>query len=333
MLLNLPLDLAERGLVPEPLERWGIRRLLAQRLRAERGRDQEAVRASLSTGPIALLPERANAQHYELPPEFFELVLGKHLKYSGAYWPDGVTTLDDAETAMFELVAARAQLADGQRILELGCGWGSLSLWMARRYPHARIVAVSNSALQRRFIEARRLGNLEVRTADMNTFTVDQRFDRVVSIEMFEHMHNWKELLHRIAGWLEPGGKLFVHVFCHRSYTYPFDIAGPENWLGRYFFTGGLMPSYDLLPRIPSELVTEKQWDVAGTHYAKTAEAWRTQLVRRRDAVLPVLTGAYGAAAPRWYQRWRLFFLACAELFAYRGGKEWLVEHYRLRRP
>ena len=229
MLLNLPLDLAERGLVPEPLERWGIRRLLAQRLRAERGRDQEAVRATLSNGPIALLPEQANAQHYELPPEFFELVLGKHLKYSGAYWPDGVTTLDDAETAMFELVAARAQLADGQRILELGCGWGSLSLWMARRYPHARIVAVSNSTPQRRFIDARRPGNLEVRTADMNAFTVDQRFDRVVSIEMFEHMHNWKELLHRIGSWLEPGGKLFVHVFCHRSYTYPFDVAGPDN--------------------------------------------------------------------------------------------------------
>jgi cyclopropane-fatty-acyl-phospholipid synthase len=318
--------------IPEPVLRWGIRRLLAMRLWQESHRARP-IDAELSQGPIALVPEAANRQHYELPAAFFEQVLGTHMKYSGAYWSEGVATLDEAEAAMLELSCSRAQLADGQRILELGCGWGSLSLWMARRFPNSRITAVSNSTPQRDFIETRKPANLEVVTADLNTLTLDARFDRVVSVEMFEHMHNWRELVHRITGWLEPGGKLFVHVFCHRRFAYPFETDGASNWLGRHFFTGGLMPSLDLLPRFQGTLVLEKTWEVGGEHYARTAEAWARNLVTHDSAIRPVLTTTYGAVADLWLQRWRLFFLACAELFAYRGGAEWLVGHYRLRKP
>jgi cyclopropane-fatty-acyl-phospholipid synthase len=320
------------GLLPEPLIRWGIRRLLARRLRREARRlSTTTIEAELSQGPIALVPEAAN--RHELPPEFFALVLGAHLKYSGAYWPDGVTTLDQAEEAMLELVCSRAHLADGQRVLELGCGWGSLSRFMARRFPNSHITAIAHSRPQREFIEAQAPANLEVVTADMNTLTLDTRFDRVVSVEMFEHMHNWRELMHRITGWLEPGGKLFVHVFCHRHYAYPFETDGAGNWLSHHFFTGGLMPSLHLLTRFQGTLLQERIWEVSGVHYARTAEAWARNLLARKPEVMAVLARAYGAAAPLWFQRWRLFFLACAELFAYRSGREWLVGHYRLRKP
>jgi len=322
------------GLLPEPLIRWGIRRLLAQRLRREARRlSTTTIEAELSHGPIAPVPEAANRQHYELPPEFFALVLGAHLKYSSAYWPEGVTTLDQAEEAMLELACSRAHLADGQHVLELGCGWGSLSLFMARRFPNSHITAISNSRPQREFIEARAPANLEVVIADMNTLVLDTRFDRVVSVEMFEHMHNWRELMHRITGWLEPGGKLFVHAFCHRHYAYPFEADGAGNWLGRHFFTGGLMPSLHLLPRFRGALIQERIWEVSGVHYARSAEAWARNLVAREAAVMAVLARAYGAAAPLWFQRWRVFFLACAELFAYHSGTEWLIGHYRLRKP
>ncbi len=318
--------------LPEPVLRWGMRRLLAQRLRQE-SRRARSIDAELSQGPIALVPDAANRQHYEVPAAFFEQVLGANMKYSGAYWPEGVTTLDEAEAAMLELACSRAQLADGQRILELGCGWGSLSLWMARRYPNSRILAVSNSASQREFIESKKPANLDVITADVNTLTLDARFDRVVSVEMFEHMHNWRELVHRITGWLDPGGKLFVHVFCHRRYAYPFETDGASNWLGRYFFTGGLMPSLDLLPRFQGSLVVEKTWEVGGEHYARTAEAWARNLAAHELLVRPVLATTYGPDGELWFHRWRVFFLACAELFGYRGGTEWLVGHYRLRKP
>ncbi|HSP19168.1 MAG TPA: cyclopropane-fatty-acyl-phospholipid synthase family protein, partial [Myxococcaceae bacterium] len=287
---------------------------------------------------LAPSPQAANRQHYEVPAGFFELVLGRHLKYSAGLWKPGVETLDDAEAAMLDLTCRRADLGDGQTVLELGCGWGSLSLWMAARYPASRIVAVSNSQGQGAYIRARAaergLANLEVRTADMNQFTPGDgaQFDRIVSVEMFEHMRNWPELLRRVGGWLAPGGRLFVHVFAHRRFAYPFEVDGDGDWMARHFFTGGIMPAHDLIGRIPGPLEVEESWLVPGTHYARTAEAWLERLEAHRGAALALLRRDLPAGqAKLQLARWRLFFLACAELFGFRGGTEWVVSHHRLR--
>jgi cyclopropane-fatty-acyl-phospholipid synthase len=323
--------MAERGLLPLPVLRAGVRGLVRQRLRdAEAGPDVESFVRTLEQSPLALTPEKANEQHYEVPPEFFELVLGPRLKYSGALWPAGVATLAGAEDAMLGLSCERALLEDGQDVLELGCGWGSLTLYMAQAFPNSRITAVSNSAPQRRFIEARAPKNVRVITADMNDFSCAEVFDRVVSVEMFEHMRNFLELLGRISGWMRPDGRLFVHIFCHATHAYPYETEGPDNWMGRHFFTGGIMPSFDLLSRFDRDLEVEADWEVNGAHYGKTARAWRENLEGRRDDVIRVLEPTYGQEARRWYHRWRLFFLACEELFSYRDGREWMVGHYRL---
>ena len=334
------IGLAERGLLPDWLIRLGIRRLCAQRLREECAGDAAAASLrfrqrldDLRQSPVAIHTDAANAQHYELPPRFFELCLGKRLKYSSCYFPDGIETLDQAEEAMLALYGERAQLADGQDVLELGCGWGSLTLWMAQHFPQSRIVAVSNSRPQREFIEGRcrerGLSNVRVITQDVNRLQLEHaQFDRCVSIEMFEHMRNYDTLLGRIAAWLKPGGKLFVHVFCHRELMYPFESDGDDNWMGRYFFTGGLMPSADTLLWFQQDLVIEQQWRMNGAHYEKTANAWLANQDAHRAEVALILQQAYGDQASIWNQRWRMFWMACAELFGYRGGNEWLVGHY-----
>ena len=337
--------LAERGWVPDAAIRWGIRRLCAERLRLERGRrgglpQHDAIVAfieGLRGAEVALVPDKANAQHYAVPPELFQLMLGRRLKYSACWWNDTATSLDAAEEASLALTAEHAALEDGLDILELGCGWGSLSLWMAERYPRSRIVGVSNSHSQRRFIEreARSLGltNLSVVTADMNVFSTDERFDRVVSVEMFEHMRNYHALFDRIATWLRPDGLLFVHVFCHRDLPYFFEEDGAGNWMGRHFFSGGLMPSADLLPLVSSDFTLVGQWHWDGRHYARTARAWLANLDAHRTEVLEVLAAAYGARdAWRGLGRWRIFLMACEELFGYAGGREWGVAHYRFSR-
>ena len=330
MSLSLGMKLAERGWLPIGVVRAGIRSLLRQRIAdLERGPSEDDLILELLQSPIALATDTANEQHYELPPKFFEIALGSFLKYSSAYWPDGVTDLSDAEEQMLELTCERAGLSDGIGILELGCGWGSLSLFMARRYPNSHITVVSNSAPQREFIEARAPENLSVITADMNDITIEKRFDRVVSIEMFEHMRNYGKLFERIAGWLKPGGKLFVHVFCHKSHSYEFETEGADNWMGRYFFTAGLMPSFDLLTRFRDRFELEKRWAVNGVHYQRTAAAWRENIERDRAEVLSVFRNVYGSDAKKWYHRWRIFFLACEELFGFANGNEWLVGHYR----
>lgn len=330
-------DLMERGWVPDAIIRRGIRRLCAERLAGEAALDRRsAFLAEMRQGPIAPVPEKANEQHYELPPEFMERVLGPALKYSCGFWGPSCRGLADAEAAALMMTAERALLADGQRVLELGCGWGALSLFMARRFPRSSIVAVSNSAPQRRFIEAEagRLGvsNLEVRTADMNVFAPGAQFDRVISVEMFEHMRNWRSLTERIRAWLAPDGLLLVHVFAHRTFAYPFDAEGSDNWLGRHFFTGGLMPTPEAFDRVIDALAVDERWWWNGTHYARTAEAWLRNLDAARAEVLLILGNVYGAAhASRWLRRWRVFFMACAELFGYAGGTEWGVTHVRMR--
>ena len=337
---NLAIAWTERGVVPDLLVRPGIRRLLAQRLReiqagspADAAALTEAFAAAMRHAPVAPLAHKANEQHYELPPEFFGEVLGRRRKYSACWWPAGVRDLDGAEEAALAATCERARLADGQRILELGCGWGSLTLWMAERYPFARITAVSNSHSQRSHIQreaARRgLHNVEVITCDVAAFEPGVRFDRIVSVEMFEHLRNWPEMFRRVAGWLAPGGRFFLHVFAHRAVPYPFEERDASDWMTRHFFAGGMMPSDDLALRFQDDLALLARWRWDGTHYARTAEAWLANMEARRARVWPILEHTYGReAAGLWWMRWRLFFLACAELFGYADGGEWWVSHY-----
>ncbi len=339
--MNLAIDLAERGVLPDPLLRIGMRRLLAGKLASERAGGPEAIGARHAArldawrrGPLAIATADANRQHYELPPEYFVQVLGPRLKYSCGWWDHGGTTLAESEDAMLERCSRRAGLADGQRILELGCGWGSWSLWMAERHPRAEIVAVSNSHAQREYIEraAARIGlrNLAVHTADVSTFTPPGDFDRVVSVEMFEHLRNWEAMFGRIAGWLRPGGTAFVHVFCHREYAWPFEDEGERDWMARHFFTGGIMPGAGLFRDTAGPLRVTGQWIVEGTHYARTLRAWLARHDANRAAILPVLARVHGSDAARAFRRWRMFYLACMELFAWDRGREWGVTHVRL---
>ena len=332
------------GLVPDALIRFRIRQLLRQRLREEAAGGLEAVQerfqqhlAAWSAGPIAVNTQAANDQHYEVPPRFFELVLGPRLKYSSALFEAGTLDLGPAEEAMLALTCERAQLTDGQDILELGCGWGSLTLWMAEQYPASRITGVSNSRDQRAFILARAaergLANVEILTADMNAFAPPGTYDRVVSVEMFEHMRNHRELLARIVGWLRPGGALFVHIFTHRDFTYPFEVRDASDWMSRYFFTGGIMPADGYLLRFQDHLRLEEHWRVSGTHYQATAEAWLRNQDAHRKEVLALFRSTLGTDAPLQFARWRIFFMACAELWGWRHGEEWFVSHYRFRKP
>ena len=353
--MKLSLHLLERNLLPDIAIRHGIRGLLRQRLAEETaggpeamGRRKQALVDELRRSPIALHVHDANEQHYELPTEFFRHVLGRHMKYSGGCWPDDVSSLDGgsaldrSEEAMLELSAERALLEDGQDVLELGCGWGSFILFIASKFPNSSVVGVSNSRTQREYIlsEAARRGldNVEIVTADMNDFDVEEhypgrRFDRVVSVEMLEHMRNYEKLFRRIAGWMKDDGRFFVHIFCHRDVSYPFTVRDASDWMAKYFFTGGLMPSFDLFRSFDEHLVIEEEWKVSGSHYEATSNAWLAQMDAHRDELRPILERTYGVGeTTRWSVRWRTFFMACAELFGFRGGDEWLVGHYRFRK-
>jgi cyclopropane-fatty-acyl-phospholipid synthase len=343
---SLAMRLLERDLVPDFLIRRRIRSLLARRLRDEDAGDPDRQRrrlhdfiARLSASPVAIETAAANEQHYEVPTEFYARVLGRHLKYSSGLFPhpnaQPAGNLDAAEARMLALTCSRARLADGERILELGCGWGSLSLWMAANYPKARITAVSNSRTQKEHIDsqarARGLGNLQVITCDVNEleFPAGTVYDRVVSVEMFEHMRNYDALLARIAAWMAPGATLFVHIFTHVKYAYPFEVRDESDWMARYFFTGGIMPSDDLLLHFQRDVRILEHWRVPGWHYQLTSEAWLANMDQHREQIMPVLERTYGAPqALRWWVYWRVFFMSCAELWGYAGGSEWMVSHY-----
>jgi cyclopropane-fatty-acyl-phospholipid synthase len=338
------IDWTEQGFVPDTVIRHGIRHLLRARLQTL-GDDVEAQArarsdfiADMKRQAIAPVPDKANEQHYELPAEFFSTVLGSHLKYSCCYWPQGVSDLDEAEQEALRMTCERAQLADGLDILELGYGWGSLTLWMAEHYPASRIVAVSNSSAQRCYmeeqVERRGLDNIEVVTCDMNRFATQKCFDRVVSVEMFEHMRNYHLLFSRVANWLKPGGRFFLHIFCHRSMPYAFVDDEPNDWMSRYFFTGGMMPSDDLPLHFQEHMNLLQQWRWNGRHYRDTANAWLANMDHNRDTLWPVLESVYGAQnTQQWWMRWRMFFMACAELFGYHNGQQWWVSHYLFEKP
>ena len=328
----------ERGWIPDSIVRSGIRSLCRQRMReiqipqAQQSQHLDEFVRNMGKAPVAPLVHKANEQHYEVPAAFFQQVLGAQLKYSSAFW-DGVDTLDEAEVQALVLSCEHADLKDGQQVLELGCGWGSLTLWMAKRYPNSSITAVSNSHSQRRFIEQRAmeagLGNVRVITADINHFSIDQGFDRIVSVEMFEHLRNYASIFDRVAGWLKPDGRFFMHIFCHHSTPYLFEVRDDTDWMSRYFFSGGMMPSADLPLKFQDSLGFKNRWDWSGVEYQKTAEAWLDKLDAARDEVFAIFSDTYGPAdAKMWINRWRIFFMACAELFGMRGGDEWRVSHF-----
>lgn len=337
---NLAFELTESGYVPDAIVRHGIRSLLKQRLDEIDVNDVEATSREqmefikmMNNSPVALLTDKANEQHYEVPAEFYQHVLGPAGKYSCCYWPQGVTSLAEAEVAALEQTCDRAQIRDGMDILELGCGWGSLTLWLARHYSACQITAVSNSSSQAKYIQQRAYengyDNIRVITADMNDFEIDDSFDRVVSVEMFEHMRNYQEMFRRIRGWLRPDGKFFMHIFAHRSTPYTFEEKDSSDWMTRFFFSGGIMPSDDLPLCFQQDLVLQQRWRWSGEHYQQTAEAWLKNLDLQRDEVWPVLQNTYGKDFTKiWFMRWRMFFLAVSELFGYDGGKEWFVSHY-----
>ena len=336
--------LLDRGLVPETLVRSGIRWIVKERLREQSAGGVEAqsdrftaLTQWLREAPVADTPGAANAQHYELPAAFFAQILGPHLKYSCGWWPDGVNTLADAEEKMLALTADRARLRNGQTILELGCGWGSLTLFMAAAYPDSLVTGLSNSVSQREYIleqaRMRGLRNIEVVTADINRFDSARAYDRIVSVEMLEHVRNYPELFSRIGRWLEPDGLFFAHVFAHRRFAYPFEAGQATDWMARHFFTGGMMPSDDLFLHVQDDLVIDRHWRLDGRHYQRTAEAWLQNFDRQEAVLRPVLAAVYGSSGvTRWRTRWRVFFMACAEMFGYGKGQEWIVSHYRFRK-
>ncbi|MDZ4729449.1 MAG: cyclopropane-fatty-acyl-phospholipid synthase family protein [Xanthomonadales bacterium] len=349
---KLAVGWTESRLLPDPIIRAGIRRLNRQRLAGIHAEDMagvadrmEAFVARMQVAEVAPLPHRANEQHYELPAEFFARVLGKHGKYSCCYWDGATLNLDQAETTALSICCQRAAIEQGMTVLDLGCGWGSLSLWIASKYPGVKVVAVSNSNAQRQWIEAvaneRGLNNIRIITADMNDFANDenadqsfnQTFDRIVSVEMFEHMRNYPELFRRIAGWLKPQGQFFMHIFCHRNSAYEFVDQGPSDWMSRHFFAGGIMPSFDLPLRFQQHLALQHRAAWGGEHYARTANAWLQNMDRQRAEIRPLFEKCYGAeSADLWFQRWRIFFMACAELFGQNNGQEWFVGHYLFAR-
>ena len=339
------INLAEKGLLPDVFIRLGISRLCGQRLSDAKVLSTQAMEEKhqhwiniLKESPVALVPEKANEQHYEVPPRLFELVLGSSLKYSSGYWPQGTSSLDDSEVEMLKLSSKRASLSDGQEVLELGCGWGSLTFHIAQNFTNSKITAVSNSNDQRQFIEKKceklKIKNIKVITADMNDFSIDKEFDRVVSIEMFEHMRNYDELLKRVSGWLKKDGKLFVHIFSHKEIAYPFEDEGEGDWMAREFFSGGQMPSHKLLTCFSSRMKIEKDWRVGGAHYEKTSLAWLNKMDENKAEVLKLFEKTYGKnEASIWFQRWRIFFMSCEVLFGFNQGSEWGVSHYLFEKP
>ena len=338
------ISLTEKGLLPDFIVRQGIRYLLKKRIFALTSQNVELNQKkkqsfidSMDKSPIALVPDLANEQHYEVPAEFYDLCLGKHKKYSSCYWEDTTKTLNEAEALALKKTCAHAKLTNGQRILELGCGWGSLTLWMAKQYPKSSITAVSNSSSQRKYIESeakkRKLQNINVITCDMNNFEHKKKYDRVVSVEMIEHMRNHRLLFKKIEQWLKKDGLFFMHIFVHNSQPYLFEVADDDDWMSQYFFSGGMMPSEDLPLHFQDNLRLIERWVWSGEHYEKTANAWLNNLDKNYVAAMPTLTNIYGASdAKLWLQRWRIFFMACAELWGYKSGKEWRVAHYLFRK-
>lgn len=333
-------SLLEKDRIPDFLIRIGIRRLLKQRLKDEKKENPEAQKKhllelveELKNSPIAIETKAANEQHYEVPTQFYQYCLGKHLKYSSGFWKEGVNDIDTSERDMLDITCERAELQNGQEVLELGCGWGSLSLFMSAKFPKSKFTVVSNSRTQKIYIDEqaklRGINNLTVLTIDINNFNIDKKFDRVVSVEMFEHLRNYKLLFNKISSLLKDDGKMFVHVFTHKTYAYKFEVKDDTDWMSKYFFTGGIMPSNDLFSYFNDDLKIVNQWTVNGMHYNKTSEAWLQNMDKNKAEIIPLFEKTYGKEnVTKWWVYWRVFYMACAELWGYDKGNEWMVVHY-----
>jgi len=340
--INTLIKWIEKGYLPDLLVRMGIRRLIKQRLVDEHADDVEVSSQryyeflqELKASALALETDKANEQHYEVDADFYHYALGARRKYSSCYYPAN-ETLDQAEEAMLALYIERGEFKDGQNILELGCGWGSITLYLAEKFPNSAITAVSNSNSQRRYImsqaKARGFDHVEIITCDINELSLHQKFDRVISIEMFEHVRNYQSLFENIASWLKDDGKMFVHVFCHRFLMYPFLTEGDDNWMGQHFFSGGQMPAAETFYHFQQRLKIERRWLNSGQHYEKTANHWLNNMDKNKAHIMPIFERVYAADAKLWFQRWRIFFMSCAELFGYDNGQEWLVAHYLFKK-
>jgi cyclopropane-fatty-acyl-phospholipid synthase len=341
---NLLIRAVEFGLFPDFIVRYGIRLLLRKRLYQIHsfnceyaGEIQANMVSKMLNSPIAVNTNSANEQHYEVSDGFYQQILGDRYKYSCCFWESNNDCLDDAEIKALEITCRRANIQDGMKVLDLGCGWGSLSLWVAEHYPNCSVTSVSNSVSQHSFISKqaidKKLNNIQVIVADMNDFDIDCQFDRIVSLEMFEHMKNYQKLYQKVSGWLLDEGLFFMHIFCHKSSPYEFIDKGPNDWMSRYFFTGGIMPSDDLPLFFQEDLVIQKRWRWNGEHYAKTSNAWLEAMDAKKKTLIPIIEDVYGVDdSKKWWQRWRIFFMSCAELFAFNNGQEWYVSHYLFRK-
>ena len=337
------INYAEKGFLPDSLIRLGIRKLCKERINSfdknceKHQKKQNKWIELLKNSPIAILPEKANEQHYEVPPSFFTQVLGKNLKYSSGFWGIDTTTLDESEDLMLDKTIRAAEIDDGMKILELGCGWGSLTFAMAKKYKNSEILAVSNSKDQRVFIEKKceneKIGNIKIKTVDMNNFNPEEKFDRIISVEMFEHMRNYQLLLRKIEKWLNKNGKLFVHIFSHKTNSYPFEDETNNDWMAREFFSGGQMPAHDLLLNFQDDLIIDKTWRYSGKHYSKTSFFWLKNMDKNKSDIIKLFDNIYGNSLSNiWFQRWRIFFMSCEELFGYNNGNEWGVSHYLFKK-
>ncbi len=337
-------NLLEKNLLPDFLIRIGIRRLLAKRLKDEDQGDTEKNQSKLmkyieelKNQPIAIHTLDANEQHYEVPTEFYKYVLGKRMKYSSGYWISANDTLDVSEENMLKISCERVELKDGMEVLDLGCGWGSLTLYIAEKYPNCKIIGVSNSRTQKEYIDfvckQKGFQNVQIITQDMNVFEIEKQFDRLMSVEMLEHMKNYEKLFSKFARFMKKDALFFIHIFTHKTYAYHFEVKDETDWMSKYFFTGGMMPSDNLLLYFQKDLEIVKHWHVSGKHYQKTSEAWLSNMDKHKKEILPILEKTYGKEnKTKWWVYWRVFFMACAELWGYNGGEEWMVSHYLFKK-